>query len=132
MKWHTHVALLLLRIGAGGLMVPHGWGKWQRLMKGLQAGEVKFYDWMGLGPELSLGLAVFGELVAPALVFLGIGTRWAAIPAAITMAVAAFGAHAGDPISDKEHALLFLVPFLALALMGGGKYSVDWWWKRPK
>jgi putative oxidoreductase len=54
------------------------------------------------------------------------------IPAAITMAVAAFGAHAGDPIGDKEHALLFLVPYLVLALMGGGKYSLDSRVTRPR
>ena len=48
-----------------------------------------------------------GELVAPAFIVLGLFTRWMSIPAAITMAVAAFGAHAGDPIGDKEHALLF-------------------------
>ena len=48
------------------------------------------------------------------------------------MAVAAFGAHAGDPISDKEHALLFLVPFLVLALMGGGRYSLDHRVGRPR
>lgn len=132
MKSNADWALLLLRLGAGGLMVPHGWSKWWRLVEGLEAGEVKFYDWMGLGTEISLGLAVFGELVAPALIVLGLFTRWMAVPAAITMAVAAFGAHAGDPISDKEHALLFLVPFIVLALMGGGKYSLDWARKRPK
>jgi len=132
MKWQEDLSLLLLRLGAGGLMVPHGWGKLGRLREGLEAGEVRFYDWMGLGTEVSLGLAVFGELVAPAFLVLGLLTRWMSVPAAITMAVAAFGAHAGDPISDKEHALLFLVPFIALALMGGGKYSLDWVRKRPK
>ena len=132
MKWQEDVSLLLLRMAAGGLMMPHGWGKLGRLQEGLAAGEVQFYDWMGLGTEVSLGLAVFGELVAPAFLVLGLLTRWMSIPAAITMAVAAFGAHAGDPISDKEHALLFLIPYLVLALMGGGKYSLDWVRNRPK
>lgn len=113
-------------------MIPHGWGKFNRLMEGLQAGEVQFYDWMGIGTEASLALAVMGELVAPAFVVLGLFTRWMSIPAAITMAVAAFGAHAGDPIADKEHALLFLVPFVVLALMGGGRYGVDHRLSRPK
>ncbi len=113
-------------------MVPHGWGKLNRLMDGLSAGEVKFYDWMGIGTEASLGLAVFGELVAPAFLVVGLFTRWMSIPAAITMAVAAFGAHAGDPISDKEHALLFLVPYVVLALMGAGKFSLDHRVTRPR
>lgn len=132
MAWKKDLSLLLLRLGAGGLMVPHGWGKLNRLITGLEAGEVKFYDWMGIGTEASLGLAVFGELVAPAFLVVGLLTRWMSIPAAITMAVAAFGAHAGDPISDKEHALLFLVPFVVLALMGGGDYSVDHRLQRPR
>lgn len=76
-------------------------------------------------------LAVFGELVAPAFIVLGLATRWMSVPAAITMAVAAFGAHAGDPLSDKEHALLFLIPFIVLALMGGGRYSIDHRLGRP-
>lgn len=113
-------------------MVPHGWGKLNRLMDGLNAGEVRFYDWMGIGTEASLGLAVFGELVAPAFLVVGLFTRWMSIPAAITMAVAAFGAHAGDPISDKEHALLFLVPYVVLALMGAGKFSLDHRVTRPR
>ena len=113
-------------------MIPHGWGKLNRLRTGLIEGEVKFYDWMGLGEDVSLGLAVFGELVAPVFIALGLWTRWMSVPAAITMAVAAFVVHSGDPISDKEHALLFLIPFVVLALMGGGKYSVDHRIGRPK
>ena len=132
MAWKKNLSLLLLRRGAGGLLVPHGWGKVTRLMDGLNAGEVRFYDWMGIGTEASLGLAVFGELVAPAFLVVGLFTRWMSIPAAITMAVAAFGAHAGDPISDKEHALLFLVPYVVLALMGAGKFSLDHRVTRPR
>ena len=49
MSWQKDASMLLLRAGAGGLMVPHGWGKLERLRTGLAAGEVKFYDWMGLG-----------------------------------------------------------------------------------
>ena len=76
MAWKKDLSLLLLRLCAGGLMVPHGWGKLNRLMTGLEAGEVKFYNWMGIGTEASLGLAVFGELVAPAFIVLGLFTRW--------------------------------------------------------
>ncbi|MBK12054.1 MAG: DoxX family protein [Crocinitomicaceae bacterium] len=132
MNWQKDLSLLLLRLGAGGLMIPHGWSKLKRLRTGLAEGEVKFYDWMGLGEDVSLGLAVFGELVAPAFIVLGLWTRWMSVPAAITMAVAAFVVHSGDPISDKEHALLFFIPFVVLGLMGGGKYSVDRRIGRPK
>lgn len=126
MNWQKDLSLLLLRLGAGGLMIPHGWSKLKRLRTGLAEGEVKFYDWMGLGEDVSLGLAVFGELVAPAFIVLGLWTRWMSVPAAITMAVAAFVVHSGDPISDKEHALLFFIPFVVLGLMGAGRLSADW------
>lgn len=132
MNWQKDVSLLVLRLGAGGLMVPHGWGKLNQLIKGLKAGEVQFYDWMGIGAEASLALAVVGELVAPLFIVLGLCTRWMSIPAAVTMAVAAFIVHAGDPLGDKEHALLFFFPFLVTALMGGGRYSLDHVFTRPK
>ena len=82
--------------------------------------------------EVSLGLAVFGELVAPAFIVLGLFTRWMSVPAAITMAVAAFGAHAGDPSATRSMRSLFLVPFVVLALMGGGRYSLDHRIGRPR
>ena len=48
------------------------------------------------------------------------------------MAVAAFVVHAGDPWTlgagrSKEPALLYLFPFLALALTGPGRFSLDAW-----
>ena len=86
---------------------------------------MKFFDFMGLGPEVSLILTVLAELVAPALMVGGWKTRWAALPAAFTMGVAAFVVHGGDPIGDKELALLYLVCFASVAALGGGRWSLD-------
>jgi putative oxidoreductase len=55
----------------------------------------------------------------------GLFTRWAAIPAAFTMAVAAFLAHAGDPFGDREMALLYLTLFTTIGLVGPGRFSID-------
>ena len=33
--------------------------------------------------------------------------------------------HQNDPFKEKEHAISFLIPFIALLLTGPGKYSVD-------
>ena len=41
------------------------------------------------------------------------------------MGVAAFIVHGTDPIGMKEKALLFLFAFVAIALLGPGKHSVD-------
>ena len=118
--------LLILRIGTGGLMLPHGWSKLDRLIEGLGSAEgVQFYDWLGIGSTASLVLTVIGELVAPLMVVIGWKSRWGAALMAITMGVAAFMVHWKDALSDKEHALLFFVPAVVLALMGPGKWSFD-------
>ena len=121
------LGLALLRIGPAALMLTHGYPK---LLKLLAGGEIQFYDFAGLGPEVSLALAVFGEFVAPLALIVGFKTRWFAAPAAFTMLVAAFGAHWADALGDKEHSLLFAIPFLATMLLGAGSYSLDAWLKR--
>jgi putative oxidoreductase len=60
----------------------------------------------------------------------GLFTRLSVIPLIITMLVAAFVAHAGDPFSSKEPALLYLIPYLALLFSGPGKFSLDFYISR--
>lgn len=124
----TSLGLLLLRLGLGGFMLSHGWGKLQMLL----AGDFdNFGDPLGMGKPVSLVLAVGAEVGCSLLVMLGLLTRLAAIPVVITMAVAALIVHANDPLtmtgpgSSKEPALLFLIPFLALVCTGAGKFSLD-------
>ena len=126
-----NAGLLLLRTVPSGIMMTHGWPKLQRLLDqwGTEEG-VKFYDFMGLGPEVSLILTVLGELVAPALMVVGFQSRLAALPAAFTMGVAAFVVHGGDPLGDKELALLYFVCFSAAAALGAGDWSIDGWRRR--
>ena len=116
------LGLLLLRLGMAGLMLTHGIPKAQTLFAG---GEIQFPDPIGIGATASLSLAVLGEVVAPALLIVGLFTRWAAIPAAATMAVAAFMVHWSDPLAEKELALLYLVGFAVLMFTGAGHYSID-------
>ena len=103
-------------------MMIHGFSKLESL---LNDEKIEFYNFMGLGDEASLILAVIGELLAPLMMMFGIQTRLAAFVAAATMAVAAFGAHSGDPLEDREHSLLYLVVFLAVFLYGSGRWSID-------
>jgi putative oxidoreductase len=126
-KTYSDLGLLLLRLGSGLLMIPHGWGKAQWLLSGE---PIEFFNFLGLGDTASLALTVGGELVAPALIVLGVFARWAAIPAAFTMAVAGFWVHAADPIGDKELSLLYFAAYAAIALMGSGKYSLETLWKK--
>jgi putative oxidoreductase len=64
------------------------------------------------------------------LVALGIYTRLAAVPALVTMAVAAVMVHAGDPWSGKEMAVLYGLGFLVLIIAGGGRFALDRLWHR--
>ncbi len=116
-------ALLLLRLAFGGFMIyGHGWPKLMRLFGGA---EIKFMDFLGLGPTVSLALAVFAEVLCALLVMAGAYTRLASIPLIFTMGVAAFVANAGEPFVEMEKALLFMVGFIATAIAGAGWYSVD-------
>lgn len=119
----------LFRVGIPALMLLHGTHKLEKLMAG---GEIKFMDFLGLGMKTSLMLAVIGELVAPLFLIVGFKTRWASVPAIITMFVAAFVAHAGEPIDEREHSLVYLVAFIAIALIGSGTHSVDAWLQKRK
>ncbi|MCC6721283.1 MAG: DoxX family protein [Bacteroidia bacterium] len=114
--------LLLLRVSLALLMITHGYPKLEKLLSGE---EIKFYNFMYLGPKISLILCIIGEFVAPLFVIVGYQTRLAASVSAIGMFVAAFGAHYNDPLSDKEHSLLFAIGFIYIFIAGAGKYSLS-------
>lgn len=115
------LATLILRLTAGGFMLSHGVPKLLNLL----AGEIRFGDPIGLGPEISLALAVFAEFFCSILLILGLGTRLATIPLIVTMAVAGLIAHGADPFGRKELALFYLLVYVVILLLGSGKYSVD-------
>ncbi len=116
-----NLATLILRLSAGGFMLTHGVPKLQRLL----AGEMQFADPFGLGPGVSLVLAVFAEFLCSILLILGLGTRLATIPLLVTMGVAAFISHGADPFGRKELALFYMAAYIVLLLLGSGKISVD-------
>ena len=120
-KTNKDLGLLILRVGASGLMLMHGVGKVQDLF----SNPTDFADPIGLGATVSLVLAVIGEFVAPLFMIIGYKTKIAAIPALITMLVAAFVYHANDPFDSKEKAVLYALCFLVIAIAGPGKYSID-------
>lgn len=117
----THLGLAILRIAPSAFLLTHGIPKFQKLI----SGNIEFGNPLGIGAAPSLFLAVVGEFICPILMIIGFKTKWAAIPSAITMAVAAFVVHSADPFGVKEKALLFLVFFILVFLLGPGKYSID-------
>jgi putative oxidoreductase len=120
---YLDILVLVLRITVAAFMLTHGGPKLSKLLAG---GEIQFADPLGLGPALSLGLAVFAEFFCSLLIGIGLGTRLAAIPLMITMLVAAFISHGPDPFRQKEMALLYFLFYLALLVIGSRKYSFDY------
>lgn len=118
------LALLVLRVVFGVAMLwLHGRGKLMRF------GELSgtFSDPLGVGPTLSLVLALVGEIVCSALIIVGAFTRLAALGGLITMAVAFFLAHGGklSGPGNGELAFAYLTVFTALLIAGAGRFSVD-------
>ena len=127
---YPDLTALFLRIGFGTYMLlGHGITKFSKLMAG---GEIKFPALLGLSPKICLTLAVISEVIACIMIIVGYKTRIAAILMIITMAVAAFVVHGGDRFfrqgaksGSKEPAMLYLIGFLGIYLLGSGKYSLD-------
>lgn len=115
------LGLLVHRVMIGIFMAVHGWAKIQNF----EAYSEKFLDPFGIGPAASLGLAIFAEFGCSILVALGLGTRLACVPLAITMIVAGFIAHGADPWNKKELAFMYLIAYVVLFLTGPGRFSLD-------
>ena len=116
-----HIGLFLLRFTFSVMMLSHGIPKLLVLLQGVLMKS----DPIGIGVLASTILVVIAEGICPLLIIIGYKTRLASIPTIITMGVAAFIVHGADPIAMKEKALLFLFAFVAIALLGPGKHSVD-------
>ncbi len=118
----SDVGILVLRLAMGlALFFGHGLGK----LLDYSERASRFPDPLGLGSEASLALMVIAEVLCALAVAAGIFTRLAAIPPIIGMAVAILLVHAGDPFGEWEKGLLFLAGFLAIALIGPGRLSLD-------
>lgn len=115
------IGLLLLRVVAGVLMMPHGYAK----LAGYGDRKDSFLNFMGLSGPVSLALVVFAEFFCALLVATGLLTRFALIPLIVAMAVAVFRGHGGDVFGDAELPFLYLTIFITLFLAGPGKYSLD-------
>ena len=116
------LGLLILRVSLSAFMLTHGLPKLSRLLEGNADG---FPDPLGIGSTMSLVLAVIGEALAPVMIIPGLMTRLATIPVITAMSVAAFIVHSGDPFGGREMAFLYLTGFIAVLILGPGKYSAD-------
>lgn len=118
----TDLALLVLRAGTSAMLIyGHGWSKLAHFAER----SAHFSDPLHIGPAASLALTVFGEVVCAACVLLGFATRFAVIPILLQFGVIIFIVHGGAPFDDRELAILYAIPYAAIALLGPGRFSVD-------
>lgn len=121
------LGLLILRISIGGLMLLHGIAK---LQHGAGMIESMVID-AGLPSFIAYGVYV-GEVIAPLLILLGVGTRGASVVFAGNCFVAALLAHSQEIFTlgaqggwAVELLGLYFFGALALVFTGGGKYALS-------
>ena len=118
------LALSLLRIISGLLFLAHGTQKFL----GFPAGDAAGTGWAFAHPGAYAGVI---ELVAGALIALGLFTRPAAFLASGTMAAAYFLGHATKgfwPVNNMgDAAILYCFVFLYFVFAGPGPVSLDDW-----
>jgi len=117
-----NVAMLLLRVGIGGLMLTHGYDK----LVHFDTVAAQFINFLGLGQKVSLSLCIFAEFFCSALLILGLFTRLAAFALIVNMCVIIFQVFHGKILDPNcESAVLYLTAYLVIILVGPGKASVD-------
>lgn len=121
-KTGFNLGTLILRVCLGAVMIPgHGWAKLSKFSEM----QDKFMNFMGLGTQISLGLAVFAEFFCAILIVLGLFTRLATIPLIILMTVAVTMAHGTDIFGEAQFPFILLAGFITVFILGPGKISID-------
>jgi len=135
MRWLTwpaldryrDVGLLVLRAGLGAMLFWHGWpklaggaAKWEKLGGAMSALGIDF------APTFWGLCAALAETVGGALLVVGLATRPAAAALAFTMFVAAWNHYVdGEGFIEWSHATEDGIAFVALILLGPGRYALD-------
>ena len=124
---YQNFALLVMRLGLGGMFIMHGFPKiiggmekWQKLGSAM--------DYLGLHSfHTAFGFAAaFSEFFGGIALVLGLFFRPAALLMTFTMIVAAMmHLGKGDGIIGAAHAIEAGVVFFALIFIGPGAHSID-------
>jgi putative oxidoreductase len=123
-------ALLILRVGMGIILIPHGAQKLFGWFGGLGFEKfVALFDRLGFKPGiLWLTLVALTEFVGGILLVLGLFTRAAALALVIFMIVAVYFTSAKGFFWTQqgyEYSLLILFVGVFFLIRGGGEYSLD-------
>ena len=112
--------LLTLRIFFGLMLMTHGLDKLYHYTELCFV----FPDPAGIGREISLLFAIFGELFCSVAFMFGALYRITMIPMLIVVAFAFFRIHEGS-VNQGELAFIYLMVLVLLYIAGPGKYSID-------
>ena len=132
-NYSRDVAWLLVRLTAGGFLLIHGM---QKIAGSSVAGfAANSLARRGIEPALPLAYALFFlETVGALCLMLGLFTRFFAVAVGIEFMLIVFNAHWGTGFKDFawsrpgggwEYPLFWGLIIAAIALRGGGPYSVD-------
>lgn len=131
LKTDSSLAALILRVGLGLALIPHGAQKLFGWFGGYGLeGTGQWMDSIGLQPGMLMAaLAGSAEFFGGLALVLGLLTRPAAALTAFTMLVAIFSVHIGNGFfmsnNGYEYGFVLLVASLSLLVSGGGKFSLD-------
>lgn len=115
------VLIMAIRMSFGVLFFVHGMEK----MMNFDQLSTHFPDILGFGSYMSLMLAIFSEFCCSIFLIAGLMTRIVLIPMIFSMGVAFFDVH--DAIlPEGELALIYMITFFILFLIGPGRYSLDY------
>ncbi len=117
----------MIRVAIGAILFMHGWTK---LTVAGAAGVTGFFTKVGLpAPALLAYIAIFFETVGAICIIIGLFTRFFAAAIAIELLIAMFAVHWVKGFSvgagGYEYVLFLGIVMFAIALRGGGPYSVD-------
>jgi putative oxidoreductase len=120
------ITYALVRVIIGYILLMHGWGK---INTGF-AGITGFMTKLGLSPaEFFAGSAMFLETVGAICIIIGLFTRFFAAALAIELGIAFLVVHMQKGFAAGqggfEYVLLLGIVMFAIAIRGGGPYSVD-------
>jgi putative oxidoreductase len=123
----SEITYALLRLVIGGILFMHGWAK---LTGPGITGVGGYMAKIGLVPGPAFATAaIFLETVGAICLAVGLFTRFFAAALAIEMAIALVTVHLTKGFSvgagGYEYVLLIGVVLFAIAIRGGGPYSVD-------
>jgi putative oxidoreductase len=116
----------MIRIAIGGILFMHGWTK---VNAGL-TGVTGYFAKNGFEPAVAFAAsAMFLETIGAVCVAIGLFTRFFAAAIAIQLGIAFLVIHLPNGFavgkSGYEYVLFLGIVMFAIALRGGGPYSVD-------